>query len=410
MRKRFIFILICCILVNTIFSQQIIPIQYDTTEYTHEFILSGTGEISSTSLRNEFTSKLILGGEITNQIKQSTFSKHHIQNRVGMDVNSEIEYRNMKVNLFKNNKIGFLIKGGYFAIGSANYSKDLFDLTFNGNSLYNGKTANFSGSSLSFFNFQKIGFGCINKITKSNFLLNYFNVSNYYSGEIQQGELSQNEDGTLVSLTLNGKERQTIGSDFVKGIGVGIDIDYRFNMLLNEQQKSTFQFIAKNIGVVNFTKELKSYNLDSTYTFEGLKLNQLYGSKTVFKDSVSILDTLNIHRAIEKKVIVLPGFLQFGKIVNENFKGKWQSFYGIKLFPTLAYNPMLYVGAHFSPSDKIEFGSQFSVGGFSIVKMGFYSNFKISKWSIGVATQDLYGVLTKKGYGKSFLIRLRCKI
>ena len=410
MGRKFKFILMCCIFANTIFSQQIIPIQYDTTRYSQEFILSGTAEIGSTSLRNEFTSKLILGGEITNQIKQSSFSKHIKENRVGIDVNSEIEYRNMKVNLFKNNKIGFLIKGGYYAIGSANYSKDLFDLTFNGNSLNNGKIANFSGTSLSFFNFQKIGFGCINKITKSNFSLNYYNVSNYYSGEIQKGELSQNEDGTSVSLTLNGKERQTVGNDFVKGIGVGIDLDYRFNLLLNKEQKSTFQFIAKNIGIVNFTKELKGYNVDSKYTFEGFKLDQLYGDNTIFRDSLSILDTLNIQTTLEKKVVLLPGFLQFGKIVNENFKGKWQSFYGIRLYPTLAYNPMLYIGAHFSPSAKIELGSQLSVGGFSRVRMGFYSNFKISIWSVGIATQDLYGVLSKKGYGNSFLIRVRCKI
>ncbi len=409
MRKIFKFILVSSIFTKTLLAQQFIPIQSDSTRYSQEIIISGIAELSSTSLRNEFTSKILIGGEITDQIKQSSYSKHLLKNKVGVDINSEIDYRNMNVNLFKNNKIGFLLKGGYYSIGSINYSKDLFGLTFNGNSEFNGKIAQFSGTKFAFFNFQKIGFGCINKITKSNLSLNYYNVSNYYSGDIQKGELSQNEEGTSALLSLNGEARQTTGRNFVKGFGGGIDLDYRFNLLLNKEQKSTFQFLAKNIGAVYLSKELKVYGIDSSYMFDGFKLNQLYGNNSVLKDSVSILDTI-IQSTVEKKIVFLPGFLQFGKIVNENFKGKWQSFYGIRLYPSLAYNPMLYLGTHFTLSPKIEFGSQLSVGGFSRVKIGFYSNFKISKLSIGIATQDLYGVLSKKGFGQSFLIRVRCKI
>lgn len=410
MRKRFKLILVLSIFTKTVLAQQFIPIQSDTTRYSQEFIISGIAEVSSTSLRNEFTSKILIGGEITDRIKQSSYSKHLLKNRFGLDISSEIEYRNMYVNLLKNNNIGFLIKGGYYTIGSINYSKDLFSLIFNGNSEFNGKTAQFSGTNFSFFNFQKKGFGCINKKTKSNLSLNYYNVSDYYSGDIQKGELSQNEEGTSALLSLNGEVRQAKGSNFVKGFGGGIDLDYRFNLFLNKEQKSTFQFVAKNIGAVYLTKELKVYGIDSSYTFDGFKLNQLYGSSSFLKDSVSILDTLNIQSTVEKKIVLLPGFLQFGKIVNENYKGKWQSFYGIRLYPSLAYTPMLYLGAHFSLLPKMELGSQLSAGGFSRVKLGFYSNFKISKWSIGIATQDVYGVLSKKGLGQSFLIRVRCKI
>jgi hypothetical protein len=403
-------IVYCIILTEVIFAQQFIPIQHDTTLYSHEVIFTGIGEISSTSLRNELTSKLILGGEITDQIKESTFSKQGIINRVGVDLNSEIEYRNMKLNFCKNKNLGVLVRMGYYALGSSAYSKDFFGIVFNGDLDYYGKTADISGTYFSFQTFQKIGFGLINKTTKSNVSLNYFNVDNYIGGYLNKGGLTQSEDGMNTSMDAHGIFRSTKGKSFIKGIGLGIDLDYRFSVEINGKNKSIFQIITKNIGVANYFSGLQTYLVDSTYKFDGFKLNQLYGDNSIFKDSIVLLDTLNIQKTIEKKTMILPGFLQFGKIVNENHSGKWQSFFGIRVYPSLAYTPLIYGGAHFSATKNIDLGSQVSIGGFSNLKIGLYSSFKINKWSIGIASQDLYGAISKKGFGQSLLFRVRCKM
>lgn len=404
--------LITCfsIVVKLCSAQQLLPIQYDTTLYSHELIINGIGDFGSTSLRNDLTTKLIYGGQITDRIKDHSFSSHGEINRIGEELNTEIEYRNLKVNAFKNESIGFVIKGGYYSVGSAVYSKDLFGFGFYGNTNYLGEMSDFSGSKASYIDFQKIGFGCIDKKTKSSITLNVYNVSNLYYANINKGELLQDTSGTSITLDLLGGVTMTRGTTFTKGLGIGIDVDYRIKMEWQNSKKATIQFVAKNIGFVNYFTGLQSYSVDSTYHYEGLKINQLYGENSLFKEDFSLMDTLNVQKAIYRSNVTLPGYFQIGKIVDDNNTGRWQSFFGIRMYPTLAYNPLIFAGAHFTANKSIELGSQLSYGGFSNFRMGFYSNFRYKNWTLGIASQDLYGVISKNGFGQSLLIRIRCKI
>ncbi len=403
-------ILFFSLLTQYCISQQLLPIQYDTTFYSHEIIFSGMGEYSSSSLKNEFTDKLINGGYITDQIKNASFSKHKMINRLGVDLNTELEYRNMKVNAFKKEKIGFLVKGGDYLLGSAIYTKDLFGLGFYGNSNYLDQTTDLAGSQFTFISFQKIGFGLVDKITKSNFSFNFYNISDYSNGYLKEGKLTENVDGTAFSLQLNGELNSTTGKSFSKGIGFGIDIDYRISMNLKPNKKTVVQFLFKNIGFANYFTGIQNYRIDSTYSFDGLKLNQIYGEHSIFKDDFSVLDTLNIQKSTQKKTMFLPGFLQVGKIIDDNYQGKFQSFFGIRLYPSLTFTPSVFIGCQYKVKNWLEVGTQGTIGGFSNVRLGIYSSIKIKKWVIGVASQDVYGMISKNGYGKSILIRLRCKI
>lgn len=404
--------LITCfsIVVKLCSAQQLLPIQYDTTLYSHELIVNGIGDFGSTSLRNDLTTKLIYGGQITDQIKDHSFSSHGEINRIGEELNAEIEYRNLKVNAFKNESIGFVIKGGYYSVGSAVYSKDLFGFGFYGNTNYLGGMSDFSGSKASYIDFQKIGFGCIDKKTKSSITLNVYNVSNLYYANINKGELFQDTSGTSITLDLLGGVTMSRGNSFTKGLGIGVDVDYRIKMEWQNSKKATIQFVAKNIGFVNYFTGLQSYSVDSTYHYEGLKINQLYGENSLFKEDFSLMDTLNVQKAIHKSNITLPGYFQIGKIVDDNHVGRWQSFFGIRMYPTLAYNPLIFAGAHFKTNKWFEIGSQVSYGGFSNFRLGFYSNFRYKNWTAGIASQDMYGLISKNGFGQSLLIRIRCKI
>ena len=123
----------------TSFSQHLIPIQYDTLVHKYEVITTGLADFGATGIERQFSSKLLFGGEITNEIKDASFDKHKGLNRFGADVQAEVEFRNYKTNLFKQENIGWLIKGGYYNFGSALYTSDLFGLVFYGNQRYLGE-------------------------------------------------------------------------------------------------------------------------------------------------------------------------------------------------------------------------------------------------------------------------------
>lgn len=403
--------LISILFIGTIFSQQLLPVQHDTTHYSQEIILTGNGEYSATSLRNELVSKLFWGGEITDPIKQSSFSKHKLINRFGIDLNSEIEYRNFNIHLFNKPSYGIVLKAGAYAIGSAAYSKDAFGTIFFGNADYLGQTANLSGTYFSYISFQKVGIGCINNISKSSLSLNFYTVNDYFGSHFQKASYTEDSDGTSLSTQLSGGFKTTQGKSFVKGAGVGIDFDSRFSVQLNPKRKATFQILAKNIGLVNYYTGLDTYQVDSTYSFDGFSIQQLIGNASLTVDSLNsstFVDTLKIQHSIEKKTLFLPGYLQIGKIINDNDSSKTQAFYGLRMYPSLAYVPLLYLGGQYSINKHIQLGIQGSVGGFSTFKVGMYATLKQANWSIGIASQDVYGDFSKRGFGKSFLMRIRC--
>lgn len=396
-------------IIQTISAQQLLPIQHDTNTYSHEYFMAGIIDYSSTSIENGFSNKFIRGGNITEELKDNSFSRHKGINRVGADISGEIEYRNYAVNLCKNEEWGFTIKGGYYNYVSATYSKDLFGLTFYGNEQYLGENVQFSGSRISEMSFQKIGFGWINKKSKSNISFNLYTISNYAEGIVKEGNIFQSEAGDSVSFTFDGSLEYSTGSNFVKGYGAGVDLDFRIPVILRKDQVSYFQFLAKNIGVSHLNS-VKRHSADTVITYDGFTFDQLYNGSNVLNDNFSILDTLGINSRVISRFRFLPGFLQIGKIVDQMNPARVQSFFGVRMYPSIAYVPMVYAGAQFRTTSWLHIGVNVSYGGYSNFKFGIYSQINYKKIALGIATEDMYGDISSHGRGKSLIVRLRVKL
>ena len=170
---KYIFLFNFLFVVFLFNAQHWCPVQHDTLiKSKNEIIFSGCANYSSTSLNNSLTKKLFYGGEITEAIKDKSFKLHGDLNRFGTDISAEIEYRNFSVNLLKHKNWGFVVKAGYYSFLAAQYSKDLFGVTFYGNEMYQGQLASFSGTKISAYSFEKLGFGWLDKKSKSSVCLN----------------------------------------------------------------------------------------------------------------------------------------------------------------------------------------------------------------------------------------------
>jgi hypothetical protein len=409
MKKR---ILLTVLMLTSIVveAQNVLPIQYDTSFYKHEFILNGSFDYSSTSVLNSLSSKLLFGGEITDEIKASSFDQHKGINRFGLDASAEFEYRNMYVNLFKKERYGYVIKAGYYNYASTIYAKDLFGLTFFGNEPYLGVDADLSGSRFSAISFQKIGFGAIDKKSKSALSLNYYNFSNYAEGYLSDGYLFQSESGDSVSLTLDGQVDYSGSTSFMKGYGVGVDVDYRFSVMINPEKVAFIQLQAKNIGFAQMTSKITRYEVDTLLTFEGFTFDQLIGNANVMEDGTSILDTLGIDSLSVQKFRILPGYIQVGKIVDETSEQRLQGFFGVRLYTISTYAPLIFGGAHLRANSWLSLGLNASYGGFTRFRTGLYAQSTFKNMTIALATEDVIGLLSNQGKGKSVILRLRYRI
>lgn len=394
----------------TVSGQTLLPLQHDTTLIKHEFIFSATGDLGSSAISKSIFNPFLFGGGISSKAKDKALSNQKTNNRIGITAQAEFEYRNYNVNLFKNPKYGFLVHGGYYLSTSGNYTKDLFEMAFYGNESFLGRTADFSASSMRLTAFQKIGFGIIDKKSKSSLAINFINVSSFADANIYDGKLNQDAEGENISLFLNGNYRQTQGSTFSQGMGASIDFDYRIPFIVNQDRNAFLQVQVKNFGFGYLNKGVKRYQVDSTYTYSGFNIDQLVNSSNTFSTDFSLEDSLNIRPENKKQLIALPFYVQLGKIIDENNPNKLQSFFGLRIYPTASYVPMLYAGGNWKPKPWINLGVSAIYGGYTKFRGGLYASFKIDKMHVGIGTEDVYGLISKNALGESLTIRMRWSI
>ncbi|MDG1147838.1 MAG: hypothetical protein P8N52_05980 [Crocinitomicaceae bacterium] len=389
---------------------QSLPLNYDTLELNQEFIVEGGGDFIGSAIQRELSGKFLFGGYIDNSIKDNSYHRHSTINRIGTYGGVHFEYRNYKKKLIENKNWGYLIKAGADVFGGGVYSKDLFGLVFYGNDPYKGETIDFSGSNFSFMSYQKLGFGMIDSKSKSAISINLYNINSSLSANFKSGEITQDLNGDQLDFVLDGEVTLPTNGAFSQGVGIGLDFDFKLPVSIFKGQTSYIQLQAKNIGIGYLHEKQKVYSIDTTLTFSGFQFEQLIGTNAIFSDSLNVLDSLGINSVEKNNVVLLPGYFQVGKIVAKNTGKKLQSFYGVRIYPTLIFKPYVYAGVHYSLSKSICFGLNGGYGGFGKFRVGAYSSCNFGKYSVGVASENVLGFITKKASGQSLFIRLRCAI
>ena len=198
------------------YSQSMLPLVQDTNINVnhHEISIFGVGDYQSTSMGKHITKSFFYGGVIDESMKLSSSNRHDEINRFGIDLNTEMVYKNHKINLFKDSLKGLIIKAGIYNFSSLIYSKDLFDMAFYGNDMFTGDTAYFTGSQFNSMTFQKVGIGWLNKKSKSSFTLNLIGVNNYLNGLINEGYLYQSQDVDSLEFLLSGEGVRSLESNY----------------------------------------------------------------------------------------------------------------------------------------------------------------------------------------------------
>jgi hypothetical protein len=385
------------------YAQSMLPVQQDTTLFLHsnEVVFSGVADYQSTSVGKDITKSFFYGGFIDDEMKGASSGRQQLVNRFGIDINTEIEYRNHKRALFKDSTIGYLFKYGFYNFSGIQYTEDVFDLLFFGNSSFIGDTAFLSGSQFSSYTFQKIGFGWFDKYSKSSLTVNAIGVHNSLSGVINKGELYQSASIDSVDFSLDAVYKSSNSQTFC-GFGIALDLDYRFNMPKSDSEFIYFQLMAKNLGLV-FMPDVIQNRIQGELAYDNYSINDLLNSQTIFQNTDETFGSFSDTVETKGNWRVLPAMLQFTKLVNRNSSQKIQGFYGARAYLSSSFMPMFFVGLDVHPIKRYRFGLQASYGGFSNLRWGMYSDLKFDKFSFGIASENLFSQT-----GESIIIRMSC--
>ena len=389
----------------TVFGQNMLPLIQDTTgQHSGFFALTSNGDYSSNSIGKNIVQSFFYGGFIDQDMKNSSIERLQNINQFGLDMNAELSFRS-KGDLTKKESSpfynhGYSIQAGYHQFSSIIFSRDVFRYTFEGNSLFLGDTADFSGTRFHSMGYSKIGFGIFNRSTNNSLTLNVLSLNQFATGAMSTATIYQDSQNDTINLDYAGEFSFAQGSGFSKGFGLSFDIDYRIQTNENDHAM-TFQLLAKNIGFILPTQPMSRYSSDSSFQYTGFNLNQLVQQNIL--STIQLADTLALEKGTEKRALLLPGFIQFSKLVDMQATQRVQSFYGARLFLSTNYIPYFFAGVHGRVTKHWSTGVSASYGGFSHLKWGMYSSFQFSNWNIGVASENLFSKT-----GESIILQVKC--
>ncbi|HLW30003.1 MAG TPA: hypothetical protein VKX29_04035 [Brumimicrobium sp.] len=390
---------------GTIYSQELLPIMYDSTLSNHQVNIVGNVFNHGSSLSNDVTRKFIFGGEINDDLSQEAYENQNDYNRIGGGFRIGAEYR-APHQVFKSKpNLSWMVNFSSEAHLSGEYSDDLFGLVFIGNTPFLGDNASFGNTSARYEQFLSIGGGIHDRKTKSFITLNAILPQQFFQLDINRGSIAFSETGNQVDLRIEGEAMMANSQAFFKGLGAALNFDFNIPFNMSEKFNGNISVVGRNIG--GYQVYNSDYiNIDTEQTYTGFNVNDLVNSG----DFPSLKDTLNVVESTSSSFKLLPGFLQVGKVVSANTSKKIQSFFGVRMYTNSIYKPLLYVGVHYQPVSQFSIGAQGSFGGYGNFRLGFYANYSMKNIIIGLGTEDLLGAFLKSQYGHSGLIRLAWKI
>ena len=352
--------------------------------------------INSTHLPLSFFNRLHVGGKIEEKDKGSVQNLNRI-NTTGFELDFSLGVKS--INHTKNT--GWYIDIQHLNTGGAKYSQSLFNLIFVGNKNIT-EPIDLEQTSFHFRSHQILHFGVIkNQFTMG---ISLGNISNEYQGKFNSEDQIKFSSPFLWEININ-PEILVLenNSNFFRknGNSFGLDFNYTNQPLNLKDKKITFNVGFNNLGIMHFHNNLQKLEIDTSFNFEGLTIDQIIN----FDTTVS-----NFRKNIEPEIvseneIQLSPFTLFGELIYKinliNIKA------GLFYRHSSQYIPKYYISIEKPIKKKILIGSNISYGGYNKFQWGANFGYGNEKIIFGVHLNNLIGFVPN--YGKSFGLNLNFK-
>ena len=392
-------------------AQELLPGNYDTIVHGPQIKISGNGFYHSNALHNELITAFYRGEQLTTELIANSAYLGPIAGRFGSDFVTTLEFQNGKALPFKTKTIGWMMAFGTAGSAGTIYSKDAYDLIFDGNEGFLGKQASLGNSAFYLIDYHKLGFGLVNQTNKNFIRLNLVLVNNFLAGRMDRCLLDFSADGSTIAIDTDVTFQQANVAPQFKGIGASLDFQLTAPIIDMPGISGFFQITARNIGLVHLTN-MDEFRLRSQGVFDGWTISELADISNYNEGDVAYLkDSLGFTQSSSNVLKVIPnGFIQAGKIVETNTEKRFQSFFGIRMRTNEIYRPLFYLGGDMKLTNQLSSGIQLSCFGYGGLRGGWYINGSFNKISLGIGTEDLIGLISKNLFGKSALIQLNWKL
>ncbi len=379
---------------------------YDTMKSS--FSINGRLNFGSNCLTAQFANYFIGKMFIDSTMKQDVQSSLVGKNRYGYDLDEGITYSHKIKSL-----LGLPVSGYYLALrnrthADAFFTGDAFNLVFNGNSMFAGKTATLDNINVHSMQYQQLQFGLVKVYPayKSSYTVG-FGLSLLKGQDDLQittgktGLFTQNTGDTItldLSMRMNQSDIAKTGYSAFNGWGLSTDIFVEYYDTTSEVR---IRLDVKDLGFIMWNNHSIQNNIDTSFNFTGFNVaNLLYPSDSLSNLSLdsSFVKTYNAHQTKKTYNTILPASvnLSYRMFISDNHQYPLDA--GINYRFAANYNFMVYAGISDFINKKTIIGGTFTYGGYSKYGLGINFGKDFGKGCIlAIQTQNIESLLFPNG-------------
>ncbi len=391
----------------------------DTVRAKNSIEVFGDYNAGSNGITNAFVNKFYRKSYISEDLKNTVFSRLDEINHVGGDFNAGLTYTHFNPD---SNGLWGLKNTGYF-VGlksrqhiDGRFTDDLFKIFFNGNEAFKGKKADLSDFDFTSLAYQQFEFGIIKdfdcKENKCVFGagLSILNGQNHTSVTAGNSSLFTEENGEYIDFTTNLTVQQsdTSNKQFGATNGIGLSTDLFFSY--STPAGSTLKLEVSDLGFIRWNDQSKTVKLDTSYHFEGISVSNIFNFDdpayaSVPSDSSYIASFLRNTKKGSYNTF-LPAMIAL------NFSRQYDHFTfltGLKYRLNANYLPHLSLGAAYNFDPKFYISLTTGFGGYTKLNLGLeLAKGFANGFTVLAGSQFVYGyIVPAQGTAQGAYISLR---
>ena len=249
---------------------------------TYSIFSSLDFSLNSSALTNQFIDSYINGEFINQELKNRNYNRMRANNTIAYNLDFKMAYFFKPVHsLFTISDLGLFFSIENHNLMELRFNKELFNLMFNGNSRFAGKTVEMNNMLFRQINFQQFKFGLfkeVNWMSGRNIIGASVAINKgqkEVTAKIHQASLFTHPLGENLDLDLKMdiNRTDTNRTNFLafNGIGSSLDIFYFFDNLKGDK----LLFELENFGFIRWNKKSNSFRKDTTYRFDGWPIDNI---------------------------------------------------------------------------------------------------------------------------------------
>jgi len=372
-------------------------------------------ELNSDFLSNSFITRFARGGYIDKTMKDEQLNRVSGINVIGGLLNTNLTAFFGK----DSSKYRFIAGVNHRQFFNASVTDDVYKFGFYGNKQFMGEDANLGNSQINNYSYQefKLGFLVDGPDTTKAIMgmsLSYLKGQNFFRLNTNSSSLYTAEDASYIKLTTDAQLSlsDTASRNWYDFNGHGLSAEFFAETPYKSKLgDSKFVLAVSNLGFIKWSKNTLNYTADSTFTYSGVYINDVFSLQDSTLNSIS-LDSIsenatNLERG--KSSTNLPvTFLILHKI---RFSKLFEFTAGFRHLFNANYKPYLFAEGAFYFSDKFSVNTHIGFGGYGKLSGGIGLSGTIKKhFVIKAGSNSIQGiVLPNKSMGQSAYLSLSYK-